>query len=232
MKWNAQTRIYMVWVAILVALLVGINMAMPNFYSTIVSLATKGDIQEIVDFLRSFGIWALLISFLIDLIVNSLGFLPSIFISTANGVVFGLPLGILVSWLAESFGVIISFLIMRFLLRDLAEDIIRKSQRLQDLDNFSSKNGLQLMAIARAMPYFPSGILTALGAVSSISIRDYVIATFIGKFPSTALEVVIGHDIVNYQENMDRLAIVVGIVLIIYFFILKYKKKTENKPTK
>lgn len=55
------------------------------------------------------------------------------------------------------------------------------------------------MLILRAMPYFPSGILTALGAVSRISLKDYALANLIGKFPSTALEVVIGHDVVNYK---------------------------------
>lgn len=63
------------------------------------------------------------------------------------------------------------------------------------------------MAFARALPYFPSGILTAVGAVSSMSARDYIIANLIGKFPSTALEVVIGHDVVNFQEHSQRLTI-------------------------
>ena len=54
---------------------------------------------------------------------------------------------------------------------------------------------------ARTLPYFPSGILTAVGAVSRISARDYIIANLIGKFPSTALEVVIGHDVVNFQQR-------------------------------
>ena len=58
------------------------------------------------------------------------------------------------------------------------------------------------MLILRAMPYFPSGILTALGAVSRISLKDYALANLIGKFPSTALEVVIGHDVVNYKNNL------------------------------
>ena len=81
------------------------------------------------------------------------------------------------------------------------------------------------MAFARALPYFPSGILTAVGAVSSISIRDYIIANLIGKFPSTALEVVIGHDIVNFQQNSERLGILIVVVGIIFFAYSRYRKK-------
>lgn len=50
------------------------------------------------------------------------------------------------------------------------------------------------------LPYLPSGIVTALSALSRIRFRNYVCATLIGKFPSTALEVVVGHDIVNYEK--------------------------------
>ena len=81
------------------------------------------------------------------------------------------------------------------------------------------------MAFARTLPYFPSGILTAIVAVSSISARDYIIANLIGKFPSTALEGVIGHDIVNFQENSMRLAVLVIIVGVIFFAYKKYRKK-------
>ena len=80
------------------------------------------------------------------------------------------------------------------------------------------------MAFARALPYFPSGILTAIGALSKISVRDYIIANLIGKFPSTALEVVIGHDIVNFRQNSMRLTILVIVTGIIFFAYKKYKK--------
>lgn len=63
---------------------------------------------------------------------------------------------------------------------------------------------------------FPSGILTAIGAVSKISTRDYIIANLIGKFPSTALEVVIGHDIVNFQQHSERLAALVTVAILIF----------------
>ena len=55
--------------------------------------------------------------------------------------------------------------------------------------------------LRQALPYFPSWHFDGrLGAVSSMSARDYIIANLIGKFPSTALEVVIGHDVVNSRS--------------------------------
>ncbi len=229
---TAERKIQAGSFALLALVLLVIYLVEPKFYTTVWQLSTSGDIEETLQFLRSFGKWALIVSFFVDVLVNALGFLPSIFLSTANGLLFGVPLGVLVSWLAESVGVIISFLLMRFIFREHAMLVIKKSRRLQDIDNFSGENGLQLMLMARTLPYFPSGILTALGAISQISLRDYVIATFIGKFPSTALEVVIGHDIVNFQQNMNRLAITVMLVMLAYAGLIWYKRRNADELTK
>lgn len=99
----------------------------------------------------------IVVSFFLDVLINALGFLPSIFLSTANGVIFGLPLGITVSWLAETVGVVLNFFVLRYFLRDEAEKLITKSNNLKRLDEMSSKGGLTAMALARTLPYFPSG---------------------------------------------------------------------------
>lgn len=195
-----------------------------GFFTKIFSLAVSGNVEGLVEYLRSFGPWAVIISFLLDVLINAGSIFPSVFLSTANGLIFGLPLGIVISWLAETTGVVVSFYLMRFLFRDAAERIIAKSNSLQHIDEASGKHGLEWMAFARALPYFPSGILTAVGAVSSISARDYIIANLIGKLPSTALEVIIGHDIVNYKENMDRLGILIVVVGVVFYGYHRYRK--------
>ena len=118
---------------------------------------------------------------------------------------------------------------MRFFFRSTAEKLIAKSNSLKHIDEASGKHGLEWMAFARALPYFPSGILTAIGAVSSISVRDYIIANLIGKFPSTALEVVIGHDLVNYKEHSERLAVLVIVVVVIFWGYKKYRDSKSKK---
>ncbi|MEA5092514.1 hypothetical protein SDC9_32192 [bioreactor metagenome] len=228
-NWDKQDNVVkIIALATLILLVLAINIMSPNFFAKVWTLATSGNIESTVEFLASYGIWAIAISFLLDVLINAVGFLPSIFLSTANGLIFGLPLGILISWTAESVGVIISFLIMRYFLRAYAEKVIEQSNSLKRLDEMSSDNGLAAMTIARTMPYFPSGILTALGAVSKMSIRDYCIATFIGKFPSTAIEVVLGHDVVNFRQNMDRLAILVSLIAVVYGYMYWHKRKKDK----
>ena len=151
--------------------------------NTMFALAVSGDVDGLAEYFRSFGAWAIVVSFVLDVLINAGSVFPSIFISTANGLIFGLPVGILISWLAETTGVVISFWLMRYLFRGAAEKMIAKSPMLMKIDDLSGRKGLQWMAAARMLPYFPSGILTAIGAVSKISTRDYIIANLIGKFP-------------------------------------------------
>ncbi len=215
-------------VAVLFILLGVIHLLNPDFFSQLWHVATSGNMEETIAYIDSFGVWAMVFSFLLDVLINALGFLPSIFVSTANGLLFGIVPGVILSWLAETTGVIISFLLMRTILRSSAEKLIAKSKYLKKADDFSGKNGFKVMLILRAMPYFPSGILTALGAVSRISVKDYALANLIGKFPSTSLEVVIGHDVVNYENNIQRLAIVIVVVCIIYAGIWFYHRKLNK----
>lgn len=229
---NGERWVQVIALGLTVVLLVVIHVLDPHFYSTMWHLATNGNMEEIAQFLQAYGPWAMLVSMLLDIFVNAVGFLPSIFISTANGLVFGIVPGIIISWIAETIGVVISFYIMRFLLRDTAHKLIAKNKMLMKVDDFSGRNGLVVMLFARTLPYFPSGVITALGAISKIKARDYIIANLIGKFPSTALEVTIGYDIVNFESQMTWLGIIViaaTIGYIILWRIYKYYLKRDSE---
>ncbi len=225
------------WVKIgALGLLVGVGALIealqPGFYSMIWQLATTGDLDALLQTLRSYGHWAIMVSLLLDILINMLGFLPSIFLSTANGIIFGIVPGILISWIGETIGVVISFWIMRYFLRHSAEKLIHKSNFLMKIDDFSGTKGFQMMLIARSIPYFPSGIVTALGAVSKINTRDYIVANLIGKLPSVALEVIVGHDIVTFQENLFRLTIVTIGAIIAYVGAWKLHKRQLRRHEK
>ena len=87
------------------------------------------------------------------------------------------------------------------------------------------------MLIARIIPYLPSGLLNALGAVSKMSFRDFTIAALIGKLPSTAIEAMIGHDAVTASENPYRLvfSLVLAIVMVVGFIIYEKRQKKQKR---
>ena len=213
---------------LIVALFGVIHLIAPEFLPEIFSLLSRGDISETAEYIASYGSMAVVFSFLLTLFVNALGFPPAIIFSTANTLIFGIFWGITLSVVAETVGVTISFLLLRFFFRDAAEKIISKSKRLSSMDHYSSDKGFVVMLIARMVPYFPSGLLNAIGALSSLSLRDYFIASLIGKFPSTGIEAIIGHDAILQEEDPTRIIVVVIFAVVLVAWAIYYQKKIHG----
>lgn len=215
--------------AILIVALFGtIHLAAPEFLPEVFELLSRGDIVETAEYIKGYGSLAVVFSFLLTLFVNAIGFPPAIIFSTANTLIFGIVPGIVLSVIAETVGVTISFLLLRFFFRDSAKKIINKNKRLSSIDRYSSKNGFTVMLIARMVPYVPSGILNAAGALSSISLWDYFLASLVGKFPSTGIEAIIGHDAILKEEDFTRIIVVVIFAIILIGWAWWYQKKYHH----
>ncbi len=216
-------------VAAIIMLFVIIHFIDPTFLPHIWGLLARGDIEETASFIASFGSWAILFSFLLTLFVNALGFPPAIIFSTANTLIFGIFWGIVLSVAAETVGVTFSFILLRFFFRETAQKIINKNKTLANIDKYSGKRGFAVMLIARMVPYFPSIMLNAIGALSAMRLSDYVIASLIGKFPSTGIEAIIGHDTITKQEDPTRLIVVVVLAILLIAGAWYYEKQAAKK---
>ena len=208
----------------IVLLFVIIHLIAPGFLPELFTLLASGDIPATVEYIRSFGEWAVVFAFLLTLFTNALGFPPAVIFSTANVILFGIIPGIILSCVAETVGVTIAFVLMRFYFREAAEKAIAKSPFLAKVDRYSGSKGFFIMLIGRMVPYLPSAVMNAVGALSSIRFRDYVLASLVGKFPSTGIEAIIGHDIIMQQEDHTRLVIVVICAGILIYAAIRYEK--------
>ena len=208
----------------IVLLFVIIHLIAPEFLPELFTLLASGDIPATVEYIRSFGEWAVVFAFLLTLFTNALGFPPAVIFSTANVILFGIIPGIILSCVAETVGVTIAFVLMRFYFREAAEKAIAKSPFLAKVDRYSGSKGFFIMLIGRMVPYLPSAVMNAVGALSSIRFRDYVLASLVGKFPSTGIEAIIGHDIIMQQEDHTRLVIVVICAGILIYAAIRYEK--------
>ena len=208
----------------IILLFVIIHLIAPEFLPELFALLASGDIPATVEYIRSFGEGAIVFAFLLTLFTNALGFPPAVIFSTANVILFGIVPGIILSCVAETVGVTIAFVLMRFYFREAAEKAIAKSPFLAKVDQYSGSKGFIIMLIGRMVPYLPSAVMNAIGALSSIRLRDYVLASLVGKFPSTGIEAIIGHDIIMQQEDNTRLIIVVICAGILIFAAIRYEK--------
>ncbi|MBR1729446.1 MAG: TVP38/TMEM64 family protein [Selenomonadaceae bacterium] len=222
-------KVKIVAAILIVLLFLVIHIVAPEFLPEIIELLSHGDILETAEYIRSYGSMAIVFAFLLTLFVNALGFPPAIIFSTANTLIFGIIPGIILSCIAETIGVTISFLLLRFFFRDTAEKIISKSKFLSSIDHYSSEKGFVVMLIARMVPYVPSALLNAVGALSSLSLRDYFIASLIGKFPSTGIEAIIGHDTILQEEDPTRIIVVVIFAIILIAWAWHYEKSVKSR---
>lgn len=216
----------------IILIFVIIHLINPAFLPHLIGMLARGDVIETANYIESFGIWAMAFAFVLTMFVATLGFPPGIIFSTANALIFGLVPGIILSCIAETVGVTITFLLLRFFFRETAEKIIVKSKMLSSIDKYSGKQGFTIMLIARMVPYFPSALLNALGALSAMSLRAYVLASFIGKFPSTGVEAIAGHDAITAQGDYTRLIIVGIFTVLLIVGGWYYERRTLKKAEK
>lgn len=97
---------------------------------------------------------------------------------------------------------------------------------LAKLDRYSS---VKNMALARAIPYSPNILMTAVAVLSKLSTKEHFKATFIGKIPSVVIEVVLGHDLIYFSEHWLRFVILLILCVGGGCFHKWYKKKQKNK---
>lgn len=75
----------------------------------------------------------------------------------------------------------------------------------------------------------PNGLVTAVSALSSMPFERHLLGSLIGKLPSVALEVCVGHDIVRMGEHAERLTIIIVVVALIYGIIWWYGRKRKKQ---
>jgi uncharacterized membrane protein YdjX (TVP38/TMEM64 family) len=169
-----------------------------------------------------------LASILLNVVISITGVLPSIFLSGANAVVFGLWGGFFVSLAGELAGAVIAFLLYRKgsgLSKKLKQ--WSESNWVERVNQSSRFKQIAGIALLRINPLLPSGFVNFGVALSKITLFDFFLGTFIGKVPSMVFETFVGHDLVFFTENKSRLAI--SLLLGALVFLLFWPKRKEGK---
>ena len=196
----------------------------PDFFHDLTKLLQFSDVAYSVQLIQSYGQYAKPVVFAIIVLINILAVLPNIFVLAAAGVLFGVVDGTIIAWVAETVGVNISFLLMRYLFRSSAENFIERHGVLNQLNEFSGKDGFRIVLLARCVPYVPSGAVTALAALSRIGFKEHFFATLIGKLPSAWVEVTVGHDLMSFRAHLLRLTLLLVSSGLVYVLFLRYKR--------
>ncbi|TCL31804.1 putative membrane protein YdjX (TVP38/TMEM64 family) [Anaerospora hongkongensis] len=216
------------WIVIIIVAVL-LYVWQPDFFDHAYKIIKQGDIIALSEYLRSFGAGAVVMTLLLFVVMTFTIVFPFMILSGAAGIVFGLWWGTIISWMGEVLGALVMFVFARYFFRHAVEGWITKSPYLKQVDDYSAENGFKALLIARLLPLAPSGIITAVAAISRINFRDFMLATVLGKLPPVIIKVLLGHDLVFASENMGRLIGIIVIIIGVYGALWWYKRK-NSKP--
>ncbi|AWX56057.1 TVP38/TMEM64 family protein [Brevibacillus brevis] len=189
------------------------------------------NIEALAEWIRSLGMLGIIGSILLNIVISVAGVLPSIFLSGANAVVFGLYGGFLISLTGEVAGACIAFYLYRY--------TIKKADRREKMKSFKWVHAINgttsfrkcvAIVLLRLNPMMPSGLINLGAALTNITFAQFLVATLLGKIPSMVFETFVGHDLITFSENKFRLlfALLAG-ALVFLLFWKKGKGQTQEE---
>jgi uncharacterized membrane protein YdjX (TVP38/TMEM64 family) len=125
-------------------------------------------------------------------VVSTVALLPGSILTLAAGFVYGPVWGLAVASPASVAGATGAFLLGRTLLRDWAETKVGGSARAQAIDAAIEREGFKLVLLLRLSPLFPFNLLNYVLSLTRVPTGSYVLASFIGMLPGTAMYVYLG----------------------------------------
>lgn len=185
-------------------------------------------VESIVGYLQSFGVWAVVISFLLMMFQSIIAPLPAFLITFANAAVFGWWQGALLSWTSAMAGALVCFYIARIAGRDIVERL-NKNFSLESLDAYFDRYGKHTILICRLLPFISFDFISYAAGLTAIKPIPFLIATGIGQLPATVVYSYVGSNLTGSTKT-----ILFGLLSMFALFIAVYvfKQLYQNRQAK
>ncbi|MDJ0732007.1 MAG: TVP38/TMEM64 family protein [Crocosphaera sp.] len=153
-------------------------------------------LQNLLQWIQDLGTIGYLI-FILVYMLSAVLLIPASILTLGAGVIFDVVKGSILVSIASVLGAILAFLIGRYFARGWVSQQIEKYPKFQAVDEAVAKEGWKIVGLTRLSPIFPFVILNYAFAITQVSLRDYIIASWIGMLPGTVMYVYIGSLIGN-----------------------------------
>lgn len=118
--------------------------------------------------------------------------LPAGLLTPLAGLIFGFSRGLAVISLGATCGALAAFLVGHHFFRKYITQLVRHDKRFETLDREIERHGWKIIFLARLCALVPFRLSNYLFSVSNISIKYFVIATWLGTLPSATFYVYLG----------------------------------------
>ncbi len=204
--------------------------AVTIFAGHYVGLDEANWIRQIEDEIRSWGPFGVVASIGI-MVVHSLVPFPAEFLAIANGMLFGLFWGVVITWTGAMLGAFVAFGLARLLGRPFVERAVRKND-WQRIDRWAEDQGWQVLLISRFIPVIAFNLINYTAGLTKVSWFTFAWTTGVGILPVTILMVLIGHnvDLMTWQAWLLLIACGLVMWLAIRFGLSIYRRSRSNDP--
>jgi uncharacterized membrane protein YdjX (TVP38/TMEM64 family) len=119
-------------------------------------------------------------------------FIPGSALTLGAGAIFGVARGSIIVSVGSTLGATAAFLVGRYIARDWIARKIEKNEKFAAIDQAVGAEGWKIVGLTRLSPVFPFSLLNYAYGLTKVSLRDYVLASWIGMMPGTVMYVYLG----------------------------------------
>jgi uncharacterized membrane protein YdjX (TVP38/TMEM64 family) len=198
----ARTRI-LVGAVVVVALAVGLRL-----------LPVADLLQRFQEYVAGRGAWGMVL-YVLGYVAAALLFVPGALLTVGAGLVFGFWRGVIVVSIASTTAAALAFLIARYLARPAVERWAKNNERFRAVERAVAQRGAVVVLLLRLSPAVPFSLSNYLYGLTPVAFGTYVLASWIGMMPATALYVYlgsVGHALGEKRTPAEWLFLAAGIV--------------------
>lgn len=162
-----------------------------DFVGRASSVLASANVDAVVEYIRSFGAWAMLFSFCLMVFQSVLAPLPAFLITFANAAIFGWWQGAILSWTSSMAGAVLCFYIARGLGRDVVERFAGNGA-IASVEGYFEKYGSKTILVCRLLPFVSFDAVSYFAGLTPIRFLPFVLATGLGQLPATIIYSYVG----------------------------------------
>lgn len=215
---------------LLTTVCLGLYFTIPSIQAQLnlaISILCSLNLESVIAYLREFGAYAALISFLLMILQSIIAPIPAFLITLSNAAIFGWALGALLSWSSAMVGAALCFFIARILGRDVVEKLTSK-KALDTTDAFFERYGKHTIIVCRLLPFISFDLISYAAGLTSIRFWSFWVATGIGQLPATLVYSYFGQNLSSGGKIIFiTLLMMFALSIIIYIFKKIYDKKVR-----
>ncbi len=148
-------------------------------------------LKQTLDWITTLGYWGPFALILVYILATVL-FIPGSLLTLGAGAIFGVVAGSIYVSIGSVAGATCAFLVGRYLARGWVSKKIAGNKKFNAIDEAVAQEGWKIVGLTRLSPIFPFNLLNYSFGLTKVSLRDYVIASWIGMIPGTLMYVYIG----------------------------------------